>query len=141
MVQNWFHKNMISSKLKTLFLISIPIFIGHGFEEYFTGFYNVDPSFKFVFHFFETMSMPQATFLVYQILLLLSLVILAFVVASDMWRLRLMVIPGLFYIFELDHFWQAFLVWGYYPGVITAIAFPIIGFLYWKELLRNFRKS
>lgn len=132
---------MISNKLKTFFFISVPFFTAHGLEEYFTGFYNVDPSFKFVFHFFETMSPPQATFLVYQIMLWLLLIIFAFLIASDTWRLRLMVIPGLVYIFELDHFWHAFLAGGYYPGVITAIAFLVIGFLYWRELLKNFRKS
>ena len=42
---------MISQKLKTLFYISIPVFIAHGLEEFFNGFYNVDWSFRFVFGF------------------------------------------------------------------------------------------
>ena len=36
---------MISTKLKNIFLISIILFITHGVEEFFTGFYNIDKSF------------------------------------------------------------------------------------------------
>ncbi len=44
---------MISQKLKTIFCISIPVFIAHGLEEYFNGFYNTDSSFRFFFHYFQ----------------------------------------------------------------------------------------
>lgn len=53
---------MISKKLKTIFIISIPVFVAHGLEEFFNSFYNVDWSFKFVFGFLNTMTVPQATF-------------------------------------------------------------------------------
>jgi len=130
---------MISKKLKTIFIISIPIFIAHGLEEFFNGFYNVDWSFKFAFGFLETMSVPQATFLVFQIMLWLAFIVFAFLIASEKWRLRLMILPGLIYIFELHHIWKTLEGWSYYPGVITAIAFPVIAILFWKELLTNFK--
>lgn len=130
---------MISQKLKTIFIISIPVFVAHGLEEYFNDFYSVDWSFKFVFGFLETMSVPQATFLVFQIMIWLAFIVFAFLIASEKWRLRLMMLPGIIYIFELHHIWKTFESWGYYPGVITAIAFPIIGFLFWKELVKNFQ--
>ena len=129
----------MSNKLKTLFYISIPVFIAHGLEEFFNGFYNVDWSFKFVFGFLNTMTIPQATFLIFQIMLWLAFIVFAFLIASEKWRLRLMVLPGIIYVFELHHIWKASESWSYYPGVITAIAFPIIGFLFWKELLKNFK--
>ena len=130
---------MISNKLKTIFYISIPVFMAHGLEEFFNGFYNVDWSFKFVFGFLNTMTIPQATFLVFQIMLWLAFIVFAFLIASERWRLRLMILPGLIYIFELHHIWKALGSWSYYPGVITAIAFPVIGFLFWKELLNNWK--
>jgi len=130
---------MISQKLKTIFFISIPVFIAHGLEEYFHGFYNVDSSFKFFFHYFDAMSIPQSTFVLFQIMFWLALIVFAFLITSGKWQLRFMVIPGLIYILELHHFWKALMLGGYYPGVITAIAFPIIGFLFWKELLKNFQ--
>lgn len=128
---------MISNKLKTIFVISIPVFIVHGLEEFFNGFYNVDWSFKFVFGFLNAMTVPQATFLVFQIMLWLAFVIFAFLIASEKWRLRLMILPGIIYIFEFHHIWKTLEGWSYYPGVITAIAFPFIAFFFWKELLKN----
>ena len=132
---------MISQKLKTLFYISVPIFIAHGLEEIFNGFYNVDSFFKFAFGFLETMSVPQATFIVFQIMIWLAFIVFAFLITSEKWRLRLMLLPGIIYIFELHHIWKALMLGGYYPGAITAIAFPIIGFLFSKELIKNFQHA
>lgn len=87
------------------------------------------------------MSAPQAAFLLFQIMIWLLLVISFLLITKEKWRLRVMVIPGSIYIFELHHFWEALISGGYYPGVITAIAFPIIGFLFWQELLKNFQHS
>ena len=132
---------MISQKLRALFYISVPVFIAHGLEEIFNGFYNVDWFFKFAFGFLETISVPQATFIVFQIMIWLAFVVFSFLITSEKWRLRLMLLPGIIYIFELHHIWKAFESWSYYPGVITAIAFPIIGFLFWKELIKNFQHA
>ena len=132
---------MISKKLKTIFFVSIPIFIAHGLEEYFNGFYNRDSIFKFFFHYLETISVPQATFLLFQIMLWLLLIVSALLITNGKWQLRLMVVVGLIYIFELHHLWKALMSWDYYPGVITAIAFPVIGFLFWKELLKNYKRE
>lgn len=129
---------MISERLKNIFSISIPVFIAHGLEEYFTGFYNVDGISRFVFSPLESMPVLQATFLLFQIMIWLLLVVSLLLITSEKWQLRLMIIPGLIYIFELHHLWRALMSWNYYPGVITAIAFPIVSFLFWKELLNDF---
>ncbi len=128
---------MISQKLKTIFYISIPVFIAHGLEEYFTGIYNVDSHVKFMFGFFNTLQTPQAIFLLFQIMLWFTLIISALLISGEKWQLRLMIIPGLIYIYEFHHFWKAFAVGSYYPGVITAIAFPFLAFFFWKELINN----
>ncbi len=132
---------MPSKKLKTIFFISIPVFIAHGLEEYFTGLYNVDSHVKFMFGYFYTLSIPQAIFLLFQIMLWFVLIVSAFLISGEKWQSRLMIIPGLVYIYELHHFWKAIEVGGYYPGVITATAFPIIAFLFWKELLKNLQQT
>ena len=95
---------MISQKLKTLFYISVPVFIAHGLEEIFNGFYNVDWFFKFAFGFLETMSVPQATFIVFQIMIWLAFIVFAFLITGEKWRLWLMLLPGIIYIFELPTF-------------------------------------
>ena len=129
---------MISKKLRIIFVASIPVFIAHGLEEYFTGFYNVDGIFKFVFQPFESMTIPQATFLLFQIMIWLLLIVSALLITNSKWQLRLMIIPGLIYIFEFHHIWKALTSGSYYPGVITAISFPILAFLFWKQLLKEF---
>ena len=130
---------MISQKLKNIFYISVPVFIAHELEEILNGFYNVDWSTKIVFGFLDGMSLPQATFVVFQIMLWLALIIFAFLITSEKWRLRLMFLPGIIFIVELHHPWSAITSLGYYPGVITSIPLVIIGFLFWKELLSNFK--
>src|SRR3989338_5209162 len=132
---------MISKKLKTIFTVSVVFWIAHGLEEYFTGFYDVDWSIRVFSVILEKMSVPQATFLVFQIMLWLAFIVFAFLIASEKWRLRLMMLPGIIYIFELHHVWKTLESGSYYPGVITAITFPIIGFLFWKELIKNFQHA
>ncbi len=132
---------MISQKLKNIFYISIPVFIAHGLEEFFNDFYNIDWSTKLVFGFLNEMSMPQATFLVFQIMLWLALIVFAFLIASEKWRLRLMFLPGIIFIVELHHIWTAITTWSYYPGLITSIPLLIIGGLFWKELLKNYKQE
>lgn len=130
---------MISKKLKTIFIISIPFFIAHGLEEIFNNFYNIDWSVKIVFGFLNNMSVPQATFIVFQIMMWLALIIIAFLIASEKWRLRLLFLPGIIFIVELHHVWKALETWNYYPGVITAIPLTILGFFFWRELLKNWK--
>lgn len=130
---------MISNKLKTIFVISIPVFIAHGLEEIFSNFYNIDWSTKIVFGFLNEMSVPQATFIVFQIMMWLALMVFAFLIVSEQWRLRLLFLPGIIFIVELHHIWNALGAGSYYPGVITAIPLTIIGFFFWKELLKQFR--
>lgn len=130
---------MISEKLKTIFIISIPFFMVHGLEELFNGFYNIDWSTKLVFGFLYEMPVPQATFWVFQIMMWLALIVIAFLITSEKWRLRLMFLPGIIFIVELHHPWSAITFWSYYPGLISSIPVLIIGFLFWKELLKNWK--
>ena len=47
-----------------------------------------------------------------------------------------MFVPGIIFIYELHHLYKAVLTGGYYPGLITALLFPVIGYFYWRELLK-----
>ena len=130
---------MISSRLKNIFILSILVFIAHGLEEYFTGLYNVDSHVEFMFGYFNTLPNLQAIFFLFQIMFWFTLIIFALLISGEKWQLRLMIIPGLVYIYELYHFWKAISVGGYYPGLITALMFPVIAFFFWKELIRNYK--
>lgn len=131
---------MISQKLKTIFAISIPVFIAHGMEEYFTGLYQVDSHVSFVFGYFYTLPAPQAMFLLFQISFWVVLLISFLLIADKKWHLPLATVLGLIYVYELHHLYKAVVVGGYYPGLVTGLAFPVIGFFFWKELFKEFRE-
>lgn len=130
---------MISQKLKSIFLLSIPVSIVHGIEEYITGFYATDNFAKFFFSYAENMSLAQASFVIFQIMFWLILIISAILITKPKSQIYVMVIPGLIYIFELHHLIKASMILGYYPGSLTAIFFPFIGFFYWKQLIRDWK--
>ena len=125
---------MISQKLKTIFSISIPFFIAHGLEEYFTGFYKIDPSYRYLS---GGLSDFPLVFLIYQALLW-SLLFLVYFLFTKNWIKWILILVGIIYIAELQHLAMTIISKQYYPGTITSIAFPIIGFLFWKELLKEF---
>ena len=130
---------MITKKLKNIFLLSIALFIAHGTEEIWNGFYNIDSHSKFLFNALNLLPTPQATFTLFQIMLWLLLIVSYLLILGPKWQLRLMVIPGLIFIYELHHLYKAISVGGYYPGLITAIPLYIIGFFFWKELIKNYK--
>ena len=130
---------MISEKLKIIFGLSIPLFILHDIEEYKTGFYSNNELYQFVFGPFLGMSWHQVMFATFQVMFWLLLVVSFLLVASERWRFRMMVVLGLVYIVELHHIWKAVISWSYYPGLITALAFPVIGFFFWRELIKSWR--
>ena len=131
---------MISQKLKNIFILSIPVFIPHGLEEYFTGFYLVDPIFKFALGPLLTLPTSQATFLLFQLMLWLLLIISYIILKQGRALLIFMTFIGLIFIFELHHLLEAIFSMNYYPGTLTALLFPILGFFYWKELIQNWKK-
>lgn len=123
---------MISSRLKNLFALSIPLFIVHGLEEYFTGLYNFDS-------FYQSFSNPKTAFVIVVLVLANILLIVSYMlIQKNKWGLGLSFLLGLSFIFELVHIYDAIITGGYYPGLYTALLFPVIGFLFWKELLKNF---
>ncbi len=130
---------MISKKIQNLFLISIFLFIAHGLEEYFTGFYNVDSLFYFAFRHFENMSVFQAAFLVFQIMLWVLLVISYLLIFKKNWLSALLTIPAIVSTVEIHHLIKAVIHQGYYPGSVTAFVLFIFGFFYWKELIKLYK--
>ena len=128
---------MISTKLKIIFGLSIPLFILHGIEEYRTGFYSNNEMYQFVFRPFLEMNWHQVMFATFQVMFWLLLVVSFLLVASEQWRFRMMMVWGAVYILELHHIWKAVVSWSYYPGLITAIPLVIVGFFFWQELFKG----
>ena len=131
----------MGSRLKKIFLASALLFIAHGIEEYLTGFYQVDPQFAFIFKPLFSMSVPQASFLLFQITLGITFILTAILLINEKWRIRLLILPGFFLFYEVHHIIRALGDGGYYPGLVTAILLPVLGIVFWKELLVNLKHA
>lgn len=123
----------MSNKIKIIFAIFTPVFIAHGLEEYFIGLYKYDP-------FFQSFPNPKAAFMIFVLAIGNGFVIASYIfVKKNKWTLGLSIMLGLLLLFEFIHFYDAIKIGGYYPGLITAFAFPILAFYLWKELLINYK--
>lgn len=126
---------MISKKLKNLFLISIPIFIAHGLEEYFTNFYTFDPVlFK---HLGDT---TKELFIIAQVGLIVLALIIYYFLLNRKPGFMISILWGVLLILEFEHLYRAISLGGYTPGLITGLLFIPLNFFYWKEFLINWRK-
>ncbi len=128
---------MITPKLKTIFYISIPVFIAHEIEEFITGFWKIDPLTASVANLFSSKNL--AVFTIFNIELILFMIVIALALKSEKWQLRMFTLFGLVYLFELSHVVRLLSTFEYYPGMITAFASLVVGFFFWKELLQNYK--
>jgi len=53
--------------------------------------------------------------------------------------LPLLTLFSIVFAFELHHIVKAAIAGQYYPGMITAIFYPILGVFFYKELIQNWR--
>ena len=131
----------MTRKLQNLFLLSIPLFIIHGLEEIFTSFYKIDSQVELWFGGLNSLPTPQATFILFQIMLWLILIIGYLLLLGPKWQFRLMFIPAIVFVYELHHLYKALEVGGYYPGIATAITLYVAGYFFWKELFINLKSK
>ena len=129
----------IPKKLRTLFLISVPLFMIHSIEEHWTEFFDVYPLFSAIGQLIG--SSADVPFIVFSFLWWLLLLSASFLLLTGRFPCRLMFIPGIIYLYEFHHIIKAILAWDYYPGLITALGFPVIGYFFWKEFLRVLRPN
>jgi hypothetical protein len=128
---------MISSRLKKIFVLSIPIFIIHEVEEFVTGFWKIDPFTDFVARLFPDKNL--AIFTIFNLELIIFMIFVALALKSPRWQLRMFTVFGLVYLFELSHVVRLFVDFKYYPGMITAFLSLIAGFFFWKELIKIYK--
>ncbi len=131
---------MISLRLKLIFALSIPLFAIHAVEEYLTHFYSLDTFDANLFgYLFGNMTPHQASFFTFETMLILLLIVSAVLLISERARFYMLGVAGFVYLFELHHVVKALLAGGYYPGLVTSLAFPVVAFFFWKEWLTVYR--
>lgn len=119
------------NQLKIWYLGFLILFVVHGIEEYVTGFHTIDPTLQALS--LRTGLNVLTIFLFIQIIVLLIL----------LWLIRyqkmLLAFILLLSFLELEHVFRGVIQNKYYPGMLTALGFPIITFFYLKELAQKRR--
>lgn len=130
---------MISNKLERIFLISLFLIYIHGVEEIIGGFQHFDSFMIFGAKYFSTT--PEMFYWISHLIWWFSVPLIFIVFKKYRFILLIMAIYGTVFIIEFHHVIKAFIAKSYYPGTITALFYPLIGFFYWKELLKNWRSK
>lgn len=128
-----------SNKLKKLFLLSLILIYAHGIEEIINGFQHLDSFMVYGANLFSTT--PEIFYWVSHLIWWISLPILFLLLSKKRLGLILLTLYGLVFFVELHHPIKGLLVKGYYPGMITALIYPVFGFFYWKQVIRDWRSE
>ncbi len=126
---------MITKRIKNLIFISLLLNIFHGIEVIVSGFYFKEPHFYLITKLFNTIS--EAFYFGSHLVFWFAVICLYLIFYSDKTRNLVLGLYGTIFVTEAHHFVKAILTASYYPGAITSIFFPILGYLYWKEFLSN----
>lgn len=131
---------MISDKLKKILLLGLVLIYAHGAEEILFGFWKVD-SVLMTWN-DSLISIPQAVYYASHIAWWLLLIPIALLAMGGKWALRGLALFGIVWFIEIHHVLGAiFVTHVYYPGIATAILYPVVGIFYYKELIQNFSRQ
>ena len=130
---------MISKRLRNLFLVSLLLIYAHGVEEILGGFQYSDSFMIFGAAIFQTT--PEDFYWASHIIWWISVPALFLLLNTSKWILPLLTLYGAVFFVEIHHIIKSIIAASYYPGMITAAFYPILGYFYWSELISNFRKN
>lgn len=130
---------MTSKRLENLFLISLLLIYAHGLEENLTGFPYIDSFMVIGAQYFGTT--PEIFYWASHFIWWLSVPLLFLLFRKTRILLFLLTLFSLVFVTEIHHTIKAILAKSYYPGLITALFYPIMGYFFWDELIKNWRKK
>ena len=128
---------MASNKLKYTFLLSLLLIYAHGVEEIINGFQYSDSFMVYGANLFNTT--PEIFYWVSHLVWWTSLPLLFLLFRENRLGLLLMTLYGLVFFIELHHPIKGLLASRYYPGMITAMLYPIFGIFYWKQIIEDWK--
>lgn len=129
---------MISRNLQFLFLLSLFLITAHGIEETLTGFRHAD-SFVIVLANYTNMT-PEMFYWVFHIIWWTLLPSVYIFLRKSTVMLPLLTLFSIVFMFESHHIIKAIIANQYYPGMITAFFYPILGVFFYRELIKNWRQ-
>lgn len=130
---------MISKRLLNILILTLGLIYLHGLEEIISGTFPFnDPWMVYFGNLFGTKTeVFYWTFHgMWWLLVPIGIILLR---GSRKLVFSLLTLFGILYFIELHHPIKAILAGHYYPGMITGLMYPILGFFYWKELLKNWK--
>ncbi len=130
---------MISKHLNFLFFTALVLIYLHGLEEIFTGFQHVDSFMKFGGDIFNISAVNF--YWASHLLWWLAIPIIFVIFKKKSIILPLLALFGTVFFIEIHHLIKALLAQSYYPGMITAFFYPILGIYFYKEVVRNWRNK
>ncbi|MBI2595722.1 HXXEE domain-containing protein [Candidatus Daviesbacteria bacterium] len=119
-------------KLKHIFLLSLLLIYAHGVEEIINGFQYSDSFMVYGANLFNTT--PEIFYWISHLIWWFSLPLLFLVFNKSRLGLFLMTLYGFVFFIEIHHSIKGFLAGRYYPGMVTAMLYPIFGIFYWRQL-------
>ncbi len=129
---------MISKNLQFLFLLSLILITAHGVEELLTDFRHTD---SFVLALASYLNMtPETFYWVFHIIWWTMLPSIFILLRRNAVLLPLLTLFSIVFVFELHHIIKALISTQYYPGMLTAFFYPILGAFFYKELWRNWKQ-
>ncbi len=111
----------------------------HTVEEYVTKLWNFDPFIISVSHQFQVS--PVSFYLGLQALGLLLISVVLVLTIKNRFNLFLGLLLGLVFLLELSHLYSSIKIWNYYSGLYTGIALIVIGYFYWRELIKQLQRK
>lgn len=123
--------------MRLFFLFSITLMMAHKFECFVKAEWKVGPVYLYILDL--GLDKGKMVFLTFVTMLFVGL-LWCFVIMS--WRygqLSFLTFWGLTFILELHHIIRVLIAGSYYTGLFTAIVYVLFGFIYWRELIMNYR--
>lgn len=130
---------MASDKLKQIFLLSLLLVYAHGVEEIMSGFQYSDLFMVYGANLFSTTT--EVFYWTSHLIWWISLPVLFLLLRKSRSGLSLMSLYGLVFFIELHHPIKGLLIGSYYPGMVTALFYPVFGFFYWKQIIKDWKAA
>ena len=128
---------MASNKLKHIFLLSLILIYAHGVEEIINGFQFSDSFMVYGANLFNTT--PEFFYWVFHFVWWISLPIIFLLFSNKSLGLLIMTLYGFVFFIELHHPIKGLLAGHYYPGMVTALFYPVFGIFYWQQIIKDWQ--
>lgn len=125
----------IPKKITKLYFLSVPLFLLHVAEEYFTLYYPL------LFGVTYRYDLPKERFITVETIVIIMLFVFAFLLYKKLLPTFALILPGMLYVWQLEHIYYVVNLHIYYQGIFTGLFLVILGGFYWKDIIVFFLKG